>query len=257
MNSRKIIYGLLILSMLLSLTSVLTGCGKDKSLEKKTETNVTPPKIEIVLDDEAPSPPPNAEEPDTDEPSAEPEPVLPEAKKEYAWVLVETVQETYQADIDNTNKNGVYEVSASASPGSYTYSWKYVGESDDYPEPDMVHGESYATQLTISVPPDIIKGGEMVNLHFKLAFTDVNLSYFDGRGSARADWGNLKFKNATGKTHFDIYSSVKYSEKNVLSVSDTISAVIPDGYSEGDRERLWIGGGSSGTNYFYEWKQIP
>lgn len=185
---------------------------------------------------------------------AQGEATQPEAK-EYAWVLVETVHETQQADIDNTNKGGVYQKSASASPGSYTYSWKYVGESDDYYDPDILHGEGYATQLTISVPPNMIKGGETVSLNFNLAFTEQNLSYYDGGGSCRADWGNLKFKNAEGKSFFEIYSSVKYSDKNVSSVSGTISAVIPAGYSEGDREELWTGG-YTGTYYVYEWKQI-
>lgn len=176
--------------------------------------------------------------------------------KQYAWVLVETLNENYQANIDNTNKGGVYEVSASASPGSYTYSWKYVGESDDYYDPPFIHGESYATQLTISVPPNTIKGDETVSLDFSLSFTGQNLSYYAGSGSCRADWGNVKFKNTDGKSFFEIYSSVKYKEKNVFSVSGTISAVIPAGYSEGDREELWTGGTNSGTYYVYEWKQI-
>lgn len=235
--------------------NTLEICEPDSVVPVKTVSfKVMPPKIEIVLDDEAPSPPPKAEEPTSAEPSAEP--ILPEAKQEYAWVLVETVHETYQANIDNTNKGGVYEVSASASPGSYTYSWKYVGESDDYPDPDMLHGESYATQLTLSVPPNTIKGGETVSLNFNLAFTEQNLSYFAGSGSCRADWGNVKFKNADGKSFFEIYSCVKYSDKNVSSVSGTISAVIPAGYSEGDREELWTGGTNSGTYYVYEWQQI-
>jgi hypothetical protein len=142
----------------------------------------------------------------SNEPSAVPE---TEPKQEYAWVLVDTIHETYQANIDNTNKNGVYEVSASASPGSYTYSWKYVRESDDWYDPDMIHGESYATQLSFSVPPNTIKGGEMVSLDFSLSFTEQNLSFFDGRESCRADWGNLRFKSADGKNSSEIYSSVK------------------------------------------------
>lgn len=234
--------------------NTLEICEPGSDVPVKTVAfKVTQPKIEIVLDDEAPSPPSKAEETGFAEPSTE----LQQPKdKEYAWVLVDTVQETYQANIDNTNKGGVYEVSASASPGSYTYSWEYVGESDDYPDPDMLHGESYATQLTISVPPNMIKGGETVSLNFNLAFTEENLSYFDGHGSCRADWGNLKFKNAEGKSHFEIYSSVKYSDKNVSSISGTISAVIPAGYSEGDQEELWTGGTNSGTYYVYEWQQI-
>lgn len=95
-----------------------------------------------------------------------------------------------------------------------------------------------------------------VSLDFNLSFTDDNLSYFAGTGSARADWGNVRFKNADGKPHFDIYSSVKYKEKNVSSVSGTISAVIPVGYSEGEREELWTGGSNYGTYYVYEWKKV-
>ncbi|MDF3004185.1 MAG: hypothetical protein K0S22_657 [Oscillospiraceae bacterium] len=181
-------------------------------------------------------------------------PQQPEVK-EYAWVLMETVHETRQANIDSLNKNGVYQENASAAPGSYTHTWKYIGESDDYPDPDMLHGESFATQLTITVPPAQIKGGETINLSFNLSFIEQNLSYFDGRGSARADWGNLRFSNSDGKYTFEIYSSVKYSEKNVSSVSDTISAVIPSGYLEGDREELWTGD-YTGTYYVYEWRQI-
>ncbi|MDD2534408.1 MAG: zinc ribbon domain-containing protein [Eubacteriales bacterium] len=175
--------------------------------------------------------------------------------KAYAWVLVETIHETRQADVDNTNKGGIYQKSASASPGSYTFSWKYIGESDDYPDPDVIHGESFATQLSISVPPAQIKGGETINLSFDLAFTEQNLSYYDGHGSCRADWGNVKFTNTAGKSFFEIYSSVKYSDKNVSSISDTISAEIPAGYSEGDREELWVGD-YAGTYYVFEWQQI-
>ncbi|WP_418556237.1 zinc-ribbon domain-containing protein [Hominenteromicrobium sp.] len=179
----------------------------------------------------------------------------PAPEKEYAWVLVDTIHETRQANIDNLNKGGVYQESASASPGSYTHTWKYVGESDNYPDPDMLHGEGFSTQLTITVPPAQIKGGETVSLSFNLSFTEQNLSYFDGHGSCRADWGNLRFANADGKHAFEIYSSVKYSEKNVSSVSDTISAVIPAGYSDGDREELWTGD-YTGTYYVYEWRQV-
>lgn len=195
------------------------------------------------------------EQTQAEEPALGEQSTAPASEKEYAWVLVDTIHETRQANIDNLNKGGVYQESASASQGSYTHTWKYVGESDNYPDPDMLHGESFATQLTITVPPAQIKCGETVSLSFNLSFTEQNLSYFDGHGSCRADWGNLRFANADGKHAFEIYSSVKYSEKNVSSVSDTISAVIPAGYSEGDREELWTGD-YTGTYYVYEWRQV-
>lgn len=187
-----------------------------------------------------------------EQPSAVPE---TKPQQEFAWVLVDTIHRDQKDDIENTNKGGIYQVSASASPGSYSYSHKYIGDTDTYPDPDQLSGESYATLLTMSVPPDVIKGGESVSISFSLSFTDDNISYFDGTGSARADWGNVKFTNAAKKSFFEIYSSVKYSSKNVKSISDTISAVIPAGYSKGDREELWTGG-YTGTYYVYEWKQI-
>ncbi len=213
--------------------------------------------VRIVLEERSLTGDPVASEtsePSTTEPSIEPGAA---ASREYAWVLVDTVNEDRKELLEATNKSheGIYEQSASAAPGSYTHTWKYVGESDDYPDPDMLHGESYATQLTISVPPAMIKAGETVSLSFNLSFTDDNLSYFDGNGSCRADWDNLRFKNAEGKVTFEIYSSVKYKEKSVLSVSDTISAVIPAGYSEGEQVKLWTGG-YAGTYYIYEWQQI-
>lgn len=177
------------------------------------------------------------------------------AEREYAWVLVDTVPKDMQYDIDHTNKGGVYEVRASTSPGNYTYSCKYIGESDDYYDPPTIHGESYATLLTFSVPPTVIRGGETVSLSFSLVFTDTNLSSVHGKGSARADWDNLRFTNAGGKNVYEIFSSVYYSQKNVLSVSDTLSAVVPAGYSEGEQKKLWTGG-YTGTDYVYEWRQI-
>lgn len=176
---------------------------------------------------------------------------------EYAWVLVKTINRIPEADIENTNKGGIYQKSASAAPGNYTYTWQYIGEGDTYYDPDMLHGESFATQLTISVPPSVIRGGETVNLSFSLTFTKQKLSFFDGHGSCRADWGNLRFSNAAGKTFFEIYSSVKYSQKNILSVSDTIYAVIPAGHTGKQQAELWTGDSYSGTYYVYEWQPIP
>lgn len=173
----------------------------------------------------------------------------------YAWVLVETITQDDQAEVEHVNSGGVYEVTASATPGSYAYSSHYAGETDDYPDPDQVNGEGYAMKLDISVPPSVIQGGEQVELTFNLAFTEQNVSYFDGNGSARADLDTTRFVNADGKGAFEIYCSLKYSEKNILSVSDTITAEAPAGGSEGDRIELWTGGptGHLGTYYVYEW----
>lgn len=221
---------------------------------KTVAFKVTPPKVEIILDDEATTLPTSTED-ESEEASSET--TVTSGNQSYAWVLVETINENYQANLDSTNQGGIYEVSASAAPGSYVFNWKYIGDSDTYPDPDMLNGESYGTQLTISVPPNIIKGGETISLDFNLSFTAEALSYFDGHGSCRADWGNDRFANEAGKSFFEIYSSVKYKEKNISSVSGKLSAVIPNGHSVGDREELWTGGTNYGTYYVYEWKEAP
>lgn len=191
------------------------------------------------------------------QPAKPEQPAQPSAAPKYAWVLTETVTNDEKNEVDHTNKGGVYQVSASAAPGSYTYSSKYIGETDTYPEPDQKHGENYAVKLDISVPPKVIQAGQTVSLDFNLAFTAQNISYFDGKGSCRADLNSTRFVNKNGKSFFEIYCSVKYSQKNVLSVSDTLTAKAPAGRSEGEKMEIWTGGPSLklGTTYVYEWKK--
>lgn len=207
---------------------------------------------------QTPDSPKTTTTPKASEVSQPSEPASPPTTKDpkYAWVLVQTINEDAKADIEHTNKGGVYQASSSAAPGSYTYSHKYIGETDTYPDPDQKNGEGYAMKLDISVPPSVIQGGETVSLEFNLAFTEQNVSYFDGNGSCRADFNSTRFVNKAGKSFFEIYCSVKYSTKNVLSVSDTITAKAPTGNKEGDRVELRTGGpsGKIGTRYVYEWK---
>ena len=215
---------------------------------------VTPPTVNVVID-EAPLVKPkqtsdSSSAPQTEQPGQQP------AGEKYAWVLVNTVTNNAKEDIDHTNSGGVYQAAASASPGSYTYSYKYIGETDTYPDPDQINGEGYAMKLDFSVPPTVIQGGETVTLSFNLAFTEQNVSYFDGNGSCRADLDSERFVNKAGKSFFEIYCSAKYSEKNVLSVSDILTAKAPSGGSEGERFEIWTGGpsGKLGTTYVYEWR---
>ncbi|NTV91209.1 MAG: hypothetical protein HGA22_12755, partial [Clostridiales bacterium] len=180
----------------------------------------------------------------------------PADSAKFAWVLVETINEDASEEVASTNSRGIYQDSASASPGSYTFSSKYIGETDTYPDPDQVSGEGYAMKLDFSVPPAIIHSGDIISLDFNLAFTAQNISYYDGTGGCRADLDNDRFINKDGKNFFKIYCSVKYSDKNVMSVSDTITAEAPSGSSPGDRIELWTGGLTAklGTRYIYEWK---
>ncbi len=204
--------------------------------------------LQSTEEEKTPSAQPSAPSPETTQAQSE--------TKKYAWGLVDTISSDNKAEIDHTNKGGIYQLSSSAAPGSYTFSSKYIGETDTYPDPDQVSGEGWATKLDFSVPPTVIQGGETITLSFTLAFTEQNISYFDGTGSARADLDSTKFVNKDNKSFFEIYCSVKYNSKNVLSLSDTISAIAPNGYSEGEKIELSTTGlyAGIGTTYVYEWK---
>jgi len=196
------------------------------------------------------------------------EPQQPEAK-EYAWVLVDTVLYDAKEDIEIANKNqeGTYVTSGSASPGNYSVSWQYTGDTDTYYDPDVIHGEGAGSQAIFSTPPSTIKAGETVSLSLSLSFTENTLSYYSSKASARADFdewdmtpgsvtrNSIDFKNKDGKDSFaiDTYHSVQ-----VYSVSDTITAVAPSGSQEGDRiaiRTIYYSHVGMGTNYVYEWRQ--
>lgn len=196
------------------------------------------------------------------------EPQQPEAK-EYAWVLVDTVLYDAKEDIEIANKNqeGTYVTSGSASPGNYSVSWQYTGDTDTYYDPDVIHGEGAGSQAIFSTPPSTIKAGETVSLSLSLSFTENTLSYYSSKASARADFdewdmtpgsvtrNSIDFKNKDGKDSFaiDTYHSVQ-----VYSVSETITAVAPSGSQEGDRiaiRTIYYSRVGMGTNYVYEWRQ--
>jgi len=105
----------------------------------------------------------------------EQEPQQPEAK-EYAWVLVDTVLYDAKEDIEIANKNqeGTYVTSGSASPGNYSVSWQYTGDTDTYYDPDVIHGEGAGSQAIFSTPPSTIKAGETVSLSLSLSFTEIH-----------------------------------------------------------------------------------
>ncbi len=194
----------------------------------------------------------------------------PAPEKEYAWVLVDTVTYDAKEDIEIANKNqeGSYFTSGSASPGNYSVSWQYTGDTDTYYDPDLIHGEGAGSQAIFSTPPSTIKAGETVSLSLSLSFTENTLSYYSSKASASADFdewdmtpgsvtrNSIDFKNKDGKDSFaiDTYHSVQ-----VYSVSDTITAVAPSGSQEGDRiaiRTIYYSRVGMGTNYVYEWRQV-
>jgi len=180
------------------------------------------------------------------------------------WVLVDVVNYDGKSEVDNTNKGGVYEASSKSSPGSYSYTWKYLGEGDTYYDPDLLAGENSTSECTFSTPPTTIQGGETVTLSLKLSFGKQLLSYYTDKASAGADFdkwdvtpgdvtgASVPFKNKDGKSSFKIDT---YKTVNVYSVSDTLTAKAPAGAKEGDKIalRTTFNGVKQGTCYIYVW----
>ncbi|HCT63653.1 MAG TPA: hypothetical protein DIC19_06090 [Erysipelotrichaceae bacterium] len=196
-----------------------------------------------------------------------------EANAEYAWVYLETVIYDGKAQIDATNANGVYSNSGEAKPGSYTYTWKYLGEADDYYDPDLLAGEGATITGTNSEPPKVIRGGEVVSLSLNISIGDHLLSYFTANGAISADIDAFDvaaggttnayddFVNAINKSTFtvDTYETVqRYSD------GDTVTATMPTGSEPTEpntyqKIAIRVSFSSSaimGANYIYEWKPV-
>lgn len=192
---------------------------------------------------------------------------LPADTAEFAWVLVDTVNYDGKDYVNETNSGGIYEVSASSAPGSYSYTWKYLGDTDTYYDPPILNGENSTSTCTFSVPPSIIQGGETVTLSMNLAFGSQNLSYYTDKAAASADFdewntepgyssgASTSFTNKEGKDYFSIDT---YETVQVYSVSETLTASAPSGQKEGDKIalRTLFHGAKQGTSYIYEWKPI-
>ena len=186
----------------------------------------------------------------------------------FAWVLVDTVNYDGKEYVDETNRGGIYEESASSAPGSYSFTWKYLGETDTYYDPPKLNGENSTSTCTFSVPPSVIKGGETVTLSMNLAFGSQNLSFFTDKASASADFdewdtepgysggASISFTNKDGKDYFSIDT---YETVQIYSVSETLTASAPTGRQEGDKIalRTMFHGAKQGTSYIYEWKPGP
>lgn len=180
------------------------------------------------------------------------------------WVLVDVIDYNGKNEVDHTNKGGVYEASSESSPGSYSYTWKYLGEGDTYYDPDLLKGERSTSKCTFSTPPTTIQGGENITLSVKLSFGDQLLSYYTDKASASADFdkwdvepgdttgASIPFISKDGKSSFKIDT---YKTVNVYSVSDTLTAKAPTGAKEGDKIslRTTFNGVKQGTCYIYEW----
>lgn len=186
----------------------------------------------------------------------------------FAWVLVNTVTYDRKKEIEDANKNreGVYSYSASSAPGSYSYTWTYLGDTDNYYDPPTLHGENSTSSCSWTVPPSTIKAGETITLSLQLSFGSQMLSFYSDNASASADFDKwdvepgyvtaaaIPFTNKDGKSNFTIDT---YHTVQVYSVSETVTAEAPFGSTAGDKIalRTIFHGFSQGTCYIYEWMQ--
>ena len=181
------------------------------------------------------------------------------------WVLVQTIEYDGKTDLDNTNKNGVYQVSGSGSAGAYTYTWKYLGKADSYYNPPLLSDENSTIKCTVSPPPKVMDAGEVISLTVKMSFTAQKLSYFSSGATVSADFdkpdvkpgfssgSNISFVNSAGKSSFKIntHKSVK-----IYSVDEKVTATAPSGVKDMHiaLRALFNPGAKMGTCYIYEWK---
>jgi len=188
--------------------------------------------------------------------------------KNYAWVLVDTINYDGAEDIEHTNEGGIYEAKGNVSSGNYSYSFKYLGESDDYYTPPVINGEGATINCNFTAPPKTIKADETISLKLSMEITNNSLSYYTAAAKASADIedptmlpgftsGNeIVFVNDEEKEAFTVDT---YKTVNILSINENITAKAPKGEKEGDQiaiRTLFYPGAKMGTSYVYEWKSI-
>lgn len=196
----------------------------------------------------------------TEEPEKTEAPIIiepenkPEVKKgEYAWVLVEVIDGSNDEAWELQNTSEVYKYAPSYGRGTYSLTWTYIGESDDYYNPPYVHGESFTIQANWSTPPETIYKDDVVSLTGSISLTANTLSAFYANGSIGAWVDNIRMSTEDGKTSFNITPSDNYASKN-----GTVTAVFGEG-SEGSKKVIELNFNSYNqlfTQYVYEWKPV-
>lgn len=178
----------------------------------------------------------------------------PEVKKgEYAWVLVEVVDGSDDEAWELQNTSEVYEYAPSYGRGTYSLTWTYIGESDDYYDPPYVHGESFTVQANWSTPPEVIYKDDVVSLTGKVFLTANTLSAYYANGSTSAWVDDSRMSTEDGKNEFSITFKDNYASKG-----GTVTAAFGEG-SEGSKKVIELYFYSSNelfTQYVYEWKKI-
>lgn len=166
----------------------------------------------------------------------------------FTWVLKEVIDNDNAKGWEEANNQEYYEYAPGYAPGSYSLTWTYVGESDDYYNPPYVHGESYGVQAGWSGPPSELIPGELLELNVSIAKTADTLSAFKPSGSTRAYLNGDNMTSTDGKSVYEI-------SEDVESASGTVTATIPEGNEEGSQLEIEItfhAYVSMSTRYIYQ-----
>lgn len=171
----------------------------------------------------------------------------------YAWVLSDTVSLYDQANWDHNFKSPVYDYEPKHSPGSYSVKTIYEGDTDNYYTPPYVHGEALTVEANWSLPPSVIKAGDIVALNVKIGAPSNTQSAYKFSGSTRAFLNSSNMTNKDGKYHYECKFGNQYATQ-----TDTVSAKAPTGSKPGDTmtiEITFYSTGSLGHKFVYVWKQ--
>ena len=190
---------------------------------------------------------------------------------QFAWVFKESVVYDGKKGIENTNKGGVYSASGEVKPGSFTYTWTYLGDGDTYYDPDLLTGEGATIVGTNSEPPKIIKGDEVVSLSLSISISKHMLSYYSANGYISADidefdmepvYTTNRYEDFVNKDKRSTFKVDTYSTVQVYSNGDTVTARMPVGdkpNEKGEFDKIAIRvvfSQGMGVNYIYEWRPV-
>jgi len=186
---------------------------------------------------------------------------------DYAWVLVETKTNDWQANLDAKNKSsvwGLYGVSASA--GSATFTYTYTGpDGGTYGDSWHRKGMNESGQITWTEPSlETIKPNEKFSMHLTCTHLQSTLKYPQSNWMVLAQVFKLNAEgNQAGSASYLVDADGKSSftsgpGNNHQSFSSTVYGSIGGGTQEGDRLAIRVSASNGGvavqTWYIFEWK---
>ena len=125
------------------------------------------------------------------------------AEHGYAWVLAEVIHEDAADKIAAYNsKNKTYRLSGQYKPLDFTMTRTYIGPTSK--AKGMRKGETATYRASFTAPPKVIRPGETIGTRLKFEAVQIDLDFFDFKGSARALRDGTNLENADGRYNFTL-----------------------------------------------------